>query len=287
MLIGIIFLIINIVFLIISIVKISKKTKSKVYGIISLIVTLLSPFILCSVLSAYITISPPGESGNGNIYAVIPIGLALLTSIANIVLSCIILPKGNNNMQTINSNNSEPKTNSKNLENNNVNNDVENIEETDEQTVFSDDECSEIYKHSARRKIEIAGRVCGIISVVMLVVCLICSFCGLATIMIPFYIIGFICGGVWIWSVFAKRRFCSRCGCAGEEVSCEQTGQSTKVERKLVTQNHERQSSNGHISVDKDGNEYVEQLVTTTTYKITMMCPNCKHIWTYSQKKKS
>ena len=97
MLIGFLFLIINIAFIIISIVKISKKQKSKVYGIVSLIVTLLLPFVEMSALMAIITPSIPGESGN--MVVVIPIILSLLTSIANIVLSCIILPKGNEEKQ--------------------------------------------------------------------------------------------------------------------------------------------------------------------------------------------
>ena len=129
--------------------------------------------------------------------------------------------------------------------------------------------------------------MCGIICAVMLVVCIGFSFAGLATIMIPFYIIGFICGGVWVWSVFAKRMFCPLCGCKGEEIDCKQTGQSTKVERKLITQNYQRNTANGHYVVDKDGKEYIEQLVTTTTYEKTMLCPNCENSWSVEQKKKS
>lgn len=99
MLIGFLFLIINIVFIIISIVKISKKQKSKVYGIVSLIVTLLLPFVEMSTLEVTTPLSVPGESGNGNMVVVIPIILTLLTSVGNIVLSCIILPKGNEEKQ--------------------------------------------------------------------------------------------------------------------------------------------------------------------------------------------
>jgi len=273
---------VSIVFFVLDMVKVAKKQKSKAFGVASLILSFILPImeISTAVSIFYYEIYMP-------LFVII-----LVFSIVSIVLSCFILPSDKTILQNATQNTVE-ENETKNLDtstNNSVVSEVEedtNKEEVNEVESLSDEEFKEVYKHSARRKIEIAGLICGIISAVMLVVCLGCSFSGLANIMIPFYIICFICGGVWIWSIFAKRRFCCRCGCLGEEISCEQTGQSTKVERKLITQNHERQSANGHITIDKNGNEYIEQLVTTTTYEITMMCPNCKNTWTFSKSKKS
>lgn len=85
------FLLSSIGFLIANIILVAKKKKNKVYGVIGLIFNLLIPILALSSFTAFASISS-SESGMGMSVSLIPLIIVLVLSIANVVLSCIILP---------------------------------------------------------------------------------------------------------------------------------------------------------------------------------------------------
>ena len=96
--------------------------------------------------------------------------------------------------------------------------------------------------------------------------------------MYVFYIIGFISIFVAIGFGNAKQEYCKKCGCKGV-VYDKDTQEYDKFERKHVTDAEARWTQDGHVSYDKDGNAYVEQV---KHYKLTtyyMECPCCGDKW--------
>lgn len=86
---------------------------------------------------------------------------------------------------------------------------------------------------------------------------------------------------VIIWfCVTAMKRCCPICGHKGEICDSHFLGSTQKIERKKILDNYTTISNaKGHISYDKDGNPYEEQIVTTSIYEKTLKCTSCGYEW--------
>lgn len=142
------------------------------------------------------------------------------------------------------------------------------------------------YKTSPRKKIEIASKIGWIVGVVALLIAVIISLGSAekSQFMVFAYIIGFIACLVGIWGAKAKHSFCPLCGSVGKQISSELIDTSTKIERKVVISDWQKTTAKGHISYDKDGTAYEEQLVTKNTFNKTLRCTNCNNEWEVESK---
>lgn len=103
---GILFILLGVAFLVVNIILLIKKKKNKNYGVTSLMLNILSPFLfqIVNTLIFVSTISGPGSSNSSNPILMPITSLIIIASLSiiNIILSCFILPKNNGGESTDN-----------------------------------------------------------------------------------------------------------------------------------------------------------------------------------------
>lgn len=255
------FLIASIGFLITNIITVSKKKKSKGYGITSLVLNLVIPIFTLSSFTAFASVSS-SESGMGMSVSLIPLIIVLVLSIANVVLSCIILPSGKSNTQRAFNGN----------QNSNNNSTTEKTENgvSENYTLTTEEECKKAYKTSTRRKLDIWMIVCwSITGVFGLGAIISCMFNTTAGCIIMFFAIGCFLASLSLTN--ARKVYCSCCGSEG--IIDESELLSTKTTVQVKETNVRKLSDNSY--------EYQTELKPTTTniHRHELHCPCCGNKW--------
>lgn len=257
---SILFLFFSIGFLIANIILAAKKKKNKVYGVISLILNLIIPIFTSSLIFATATTDSTQESGT--MVSLVPMFIVFALSIANVVLSCIILPSGKSNAQRVFNGNQNPNNGSTTEETDNG--DSENY------TLTTEEECKEAYKTSTRRKLDIWMIVCwSITGVFGLWAIISCMFNTTVGCIIMFLAICSFLASLSLTN--ARKVYCSCCGSEG--IIDESELLSTKTTVQVKETNVRKLSDNSY--------EYQAELNPTTTniHRHELHCPCCGNKW--------